>query len=107
MNADRRRSEVEGAWTGSTGSTGSSRSSDTRRLVRSADRPGLLAPDLRPKRAYKVLRALFEHEWRTHARGDTDAEGRFHWRGFRGTYEVVVVGLNGSSHRAAGILQGT
>jgi hypothetical protein len=58
------------------------------------DDPGgnrcLVHPPLRPKRAYKLLRGLLQHEWRTRANGKTDPDGCFAWRGFHGTYEVTV-----------------
>jgi hypothetical protein len=69
--------------------------------------PGLLAADLRPKRAYKVLRALFQHEWRAHVRGVTDAEGCFAWRGFHGSYEVTVIWQDGSHYSGRLTLEDT
>ncbi len=48
---------------------------------------GLLTPPLRPRRAFKVVSKLFCNEWRTRTSGVTDAEGRFAWRGFCGTYQ--------------------
>jgi hypothetical protein len=61
------------------------------RLVdRQGNDAGLLAADLRPKRAFKLLRGLLQHEWRTRANGTTDRDGCFAWRGFHGAYEVTV-----------------
>jgi hypothetical protein len=64
------------------------------------DGGGLLAADLRPKRACKLLRGLLQHDWRTRARGATDADGRFTWRGFHGIYELTVTLPDGRSFRA-------
>jgi len=51
---------------------------------------GLLGKDLQPKEAYRVLDRLINHEWKTSATGRTDANGRFEFRRFCGTYEVKV-----------------
>ena len=47
---------------------------------------GLLFDDLSPKPAYEVLKHLIHREWKTELTGETDAEGKFHFRGFHGTY---------------------
>jgi GH35 family endo-1,4-beta-xylanase len=49
---------------------------------------GLLFEDLRPKPAYEVLKHLIHREWKTDLTGETDAEGKFHFQGFHGTYLV-------------------
>lgn len=60
---------------------------------------GLLTPPLRPRRAFKVGRKLFQSEWRTRASGITDAEGRFTWRGFYGTYQWAAQASDGQWYR--------
>ena len=51
---------------------------------------GLLDEDLDPKPAYEALDKLINHEWKTRTAGTTGADGRFAFRGFKGTYRVVV-----------------
>lgn len=51
---------------------------------------GMLRADLTPKPVYEQLRRLIHEEWRTKASGTTDAEGRFAYRGFLGTYHVEI-----------------
>lgn len=51
---------------------------------------GLLRADMSPKPAYQALRDLIHKEWKTQAEGQTDASGRFEFRGFLGGYEVRV-----------------
>ena len=51
---------------------------------------GLLRTDLSPKPAHRTLRKLIHVVWHTRDRGRTDALGRFRFRGFFGTYRVVV-----------------
>lgn len=50
----------------------------------------MLRADLTPKPVYEQLRRLIHEEWRTKASGTTDAEGRFAYRGFLGTYHVEI-----------------
>jgi hypothetical protein len=71
-----------------------------RMVDREGDDTGLLAADLRPKRAYKLLRGLLQHEWRTRVRGATDGRGEFTWRGFHGVYELTVTAPDGRTQRA-------
>jgi hypothetical protein len=52
---------------------------------------GLLRHDLSPKPAYRVLQKLVGVIWHTRAASQTDAEGRFHFRGFFGSYRVGVM----------------
>jgi len=49
---------------------------------------GLLRKDLSPKPAYEQLRQLIHGTWHTRVEGKTDADGRFAFRGFLGTYAV-------------------
>ena len=51
---------------------------------------GLLRGDLSPKHAHKLLRKLVGATWHTRAVGETDSCGSFQFRGFFGTYRVVV-----------------
>jgi len=51
---------------------------------------GLLRKDLSPKPVYESLKKLIHQEWHTKAQGQTDADGKFAFRGFRGRYEVAV-----------------
>jgi GH35 family endo-1,4-beta-xylanase len=53
---------------------------------------GLLRKDLTPKKVYTDLRKLIHEDWHTQAEGKADAEGRFRFRGFHGTYAVTVNG---------------
>jgi hypothetical protein len=52
---------------------------------------GLLRHDLSPKPAHRVLQKLIGVIWHTRAGGHTDPEGRFYFRGFRGTYRFAVM----------------
>ena len=49
-----------------------------------------------PKPAYKVIKDLFEKEWRTNV--DVEAPGRYVLRGFYGTYDAEFTS-NGQSVR--------
>ena len=51
---------------------------------------GMLREDMSPKPVYEQLKRLIHEEWKTRASGTTDAEGRFAFRGFLGTYRIVV-----------------
>ncbi len=51
---------------------------------------GMLRADMSPKPVYEQLRELIHAEWKTRLSGTTDAEGKFSFRGFRGTYRVSV-----------------
>lgn len=48
----------------------------------------LLNKDFSPKPAYRVLDELINHQWKTHARLTTDADGRIVLRGFYGEYQL-------------------
>jgi hypothetical protein len=52
---------------------------------------GMLRRDLSPKPAFRALQKLVGVVWHTRAAGPCDAEGRFHFRGFWGTYRVAVM----------------
>jgi hypothetical protein len=49
---------------------------------------GLCRFDLTPKPAYHVVKDLFGKEWRTNF--TKDVPGRFAFRGFNGSYEIVA-----------------
>jgi len=49
---------------------------------------GMLRADTSPKPVYDELKRLIHSEWKTRTTGRTDAEGRFAFRGFHGTYRV-------------------
>ncbi len=51
---------------------------------------GMLREDLSPKPVYEQLKRLIHEEWKTRASGTTDGEGRFGFRGFLGTYKVII-----------------
>jgi GH35 family endo-1,4-beta-xylanase len=51
---------------------------------------GMLREDLSPKPVYEQLKRLIHEEWKTRASGTTDGEGRFSFRGFLGTYKVII-----------------
>jgi endo-1,4-beta-xylanase len=50
---------------------------------------GMLRADLSPKPVYQQLRRLIREEWRTRLAGTSDGDGRFSFRGFRGTYRLL------------------
>ena len=52
---------------------------------------GMLRADMSPKPVYEALQHLIREEWRTRLTGETDKNGRFAFRGFRGGYQLVVV----------------
>ncbi len=56
---------------------------------------GLLRRDLSPKPAYRALQKLVGLTWHSRAAGQTDAEGHFAFRGFRGGYRVGVIAAGG------------
>lgn len=60
---------------------------------------GLTDENLDPKRAYKALDQLINHEWKTHYSGKTDTEGRCTFRGFAGTYNISVAPADGPLQR--------
>jgi GH35 family endo-1,4-beta-xylanase len=51
---------------------------------------GMLRADMAPKPVYEQLKRLIHEEWKTRASGTTDAEGRFAFRGFYGTYRLLL-----------------
>lgn len=51
---------------------------------------GLLREDLSPKPAYQAIKQLIRQKWSTNVSGTTDADGRFAFRGFYGTYAITV-----------------
>lgn len=53
---------------------------------------GLLRADLAPTPAFQLLRKLVGTVWHSRAEGRTDAQGRFQFRGFFGTYRLAVPG---------------
>ena len=55
-----------------------------------ADAEGLLRRDLSPRPAYRYLQKLIAVVWHSWASGETDAEGRFSFRGFFGDYRVAA-----------------
>jgi len=53
---------------------------------------GLLRKDFTPKPVYTRLQKLIHDEWSTKIVTKTDADGRVHFRGFRGEYRIKVEG---------------
>ncbi len=51
---------------------------------------GLMNFDLSKKKAFNTLKNLFGKKWRTKAECTTDIDGKAHFRGFFGDYEVTV-----------------
>ncbi len=51
---------------------------------------GLLRDDLSPKHAHKTLLKLVRSIWHTRVRGQLDSLGWFRFRGFFGSYRVVI-----------------
>ena len=51
---------------------------------------GLLRRDLSPKPTHQTLRKLIHVIWHSRAHGETDLLGKFRFRGFFGSYRVVV-----------------
>ena len=58
---------------------------------------GFVRKDLTPKKAYYVIRELFEKTWHTEAELTTDAAGNCGFRGFYGTYEITVETAKGKT----------
>lgn len=51
---------------------------------------GLLRFDLTPKPGYEMLKDMFDHRWHTTGNTETNGEGIACFRGFRGTYDIVL-----------------
>jgi len=51
---------------------------------------GLLRADFSPKPAYDALKKLIHDTWRTEAKGKTDENGIYRFRGFHGEYDVQI-----------------
>jgi hypothetical protein len=51
---------------------------------------GLLRRDLAPRTAFRYLHKLIGSVWHSRARGETDTEGQFRFRGFFGDYRVAA-----------------
>jgi len=51
---------------------------------------GMLRQDMSPKPVYEQLKKLIQDEWSTRVSGKTGADGKFAFRGFRGTYRIAV-----------------
>ena len=51
---------------------------------------GMLRKDMSPKPVYDQLKRLIHDEWKTKASGATDTSGRFAFRGFSGSYRIVI-----------------
>ena len=51
---------------------------------------GMLRKDMSPKPVYDELWQLIHHEWQTSVSGATDDAGRFAFRGFLGSYRIVI-----------------
>jgi len=51
---------------------------------------GMLRSDMTPKPVYEKIKRLIHEEWTTRLEGATDSSGRFAFRGFRGTYQIVA-----------------
>ena len=51
---------------------------------------GMLRADMSPKPVYEQLKRLIHEEWKTRTSGATDADGRFTFRGFCGTYRLLL-----------------
>jgi GH35 family endo-1,4-beta-xylanase len=56
---------------------------------------GFLRKDMSPKPAYERLLGLIKGKWWTQASGQTDAQGAFTFRGFRGGYHLAVKTTDG------------
>ncbi len=54
------------------------------------DKGGLLRADMSPKPVYIALRDLIRTKWMTRIQATSDKNGEFRFRGFRGTYSLVV-----------------
>ena len=50
----------------------------------------MLRADMSPKPVYEQLKRLIHQEWTTSLAATTDAAGRFAFRGFCGTYRLVL-----------------
>ncbi|MBI5395146.1 MAG: endo-1,4-beta-xylanase [Verrucomicrobia bacterium] len=51
---------------------------------------GLVDGDFKPKPAYRALDKLINKDWKTWAQTQTDAQGQACFRGFFGSYDVIV-----------------
>ena len=51
---------------------------------------GMLRKDMSPKPVYDGLKRLIHDEWKTRVSGVTDDSGRFAFRGFSGSYRIVI-----------------
>lgn len=51
---------------------------------------GLLDADLQPKPAFRALDKLINHDWKTQAQVQSDAQGRAKFRGFHGAYRYTA-----------------
>lgn len=62
---------------------------------------GLLRTDLSPRPAHAMLRKLIGTVWHSRSRGRTDRRGLFRFRGFFGTYRIVVARADSAAHVSA------
>ena len=58
---------------------------------------GFLREDLSPKPAYEKLVGLVKEKWWTDAKGSTDGEGKYQFRGFLGDFTIQVRNAEGGS----------
>ena len=58
---------------------------------------GLLTNDGKPKPVYYVLDDLINQQWNTSEKGNFSDKGMFNFRGFYGSYELVI-SINGQSY---------
>jgi len=55
---------------------------------------GMLRKDMTPKPVYDALRKLIHETWHTEAKGRTDADGCFTFRGYHGRYKIEANGAH-------------
>jgi endo-1,4-beta-xylanase len=67
---------------------------------------GMLRKDMSPKPVYDQLKQLIHDEWKTRDSGATDDSGRFAFRGFFGSYRIVIEAPGGSVEKVLRLKRG-
>jgi endo-1,4-beta-xylanase len=67
---------------------------------------GMLRKDMSPKPVYDQLKHLIHDEWKTRDSGATDDSGRFAFRGFFGSYRIVIEAPGGSAEKVLRLKRG-
>jgi len=67
---------------------------------------GMLRKDTSPKPVYDQLKQLIHNEWKTRDSGVTDDSGRFAFRGFFGSYRIVIEAPGGPIEKVLRLKRG-